>query len=160
MFEYCDIKSWLFIPCEKEMHVKCCQLKLKYQISHSDLHNTMFKHDWWYCLWIWKQLVQMLNYLYAHYLVYYKLCLCLLLLSNFKVFKQYKLLISQLHMLQTVTLLHLWVKRLSIDTVGEGRSILIVNIALKCSTSWIKCVYKPPWLWQRQFDNCLCYIRW
>ena len=43
------------------------------------------------------------NYLYAHYLVCYKLCLCLLLLSNFKVFKQHKLLISQLHMLQTVT---------------------------------------------------------
>ena len=31
MFEYCDIKIWLFIPCEKEMNVKCCVLKLKYQ---------------------------------------------------------------------------------------------------------------------------------
>ena len=40
---------------------------------------------------------------YTHYLVCYRLCLCLLLLSNFKVVKQYKLLISQLHMLQTVT---------------------------------------------------------
>ena len=38
----------------------------------------------------------MLNYPYAHYLVCYKLCLCLLLLSNVKVFNQYKLLISQL----------------------------------------------------------------
>ena len=25
------------------MNVKCCLLKLKYQISHYDLHNTMFK---------------------------------------------------------------------------------------------------------------------
>ena len=25
------------------MNVKCCLLKLKYQISHADLHNTMFK---------------------------------------------------------------------------------------------------------------------
>ena len=45
----------------------------------------------------------MLNYPYTHYLVCYKLCLCLLLLSNIKVLKQFKLLISQLHMLQTVT---------------------------------------------------------
>ena len=45
----------------------------------------------------------MLNYPYAHYVVSYKLCLCLLLLSNFKVLKQNKLLISQLRMLQTVT---------------------------------------------------------
>ena len=44
----------------------------------------------------------MLNYPYAHYLVCLKLCLCLLLLSNSKVLKQYKFLISQLHMLQTV----------------------------------------------------------
>ena len=28
MFEYCDIKIWLFIPCEKEMNVKCCLLNL------------------------------------------------------------------------------------------------------------------------------------
>ena len=53
------------------------------------------------------QLVQMLNYPFAHYMVFYKLCLCLLLLSNFNVFKQYKLLISPLHMLQTVHMLHL-----------------------------------------------------
>ena len=26
------------------MNVKCCILKLKYQMTHSDLHNTMFKH--------------------------------------------------------------------------------------------------------------------
>ena len=44
MFKYCDIKNWLFIPCEKEMNVKCCLLKLKYQISHSDLHKIMLKH--------------------------------------------------------------------------------------------------------------------
>ena len=49
------------------------------------------------------QLVQMLNYPYAYFLICYKLCLRLLLLSNFKVFKQYKRLISQFHMLQTVT---------------------------------------------------------
>ena len=73
----------------------------------------------------------MLNNPYAHYLVCYKLCLCLLLLSNFKVFKQYKLLISQLHMLQTVTCVTSLSKRLSIDTVGERRSILNVFLLHK-----------------------------
>ena len=43
MFEYCDIQIWLFIPCEKEMNVKCCLLKLKYPALRSDLHNTMLK---------------------------------------------------------------------------------------------------------------------
>ena len=71
----------------------------------------------------------MLNYPYAHYLICYKLCLCLLLLSDFKVFKQYKLLISQLHMLQTVTCVTSL--RLSIDTVREGRSILSVSLLHK-----------------------------
>ena len=73
----------------------------------------------------------MLNYPYAHYLVCYKLCLCLLLLSNFKVFKQYKLLISQLHMFQNVTCVTSLVTRLSIDTVGEGRSMLSVFLLHK-----------------------------
>ena len=76
----------------------------------------------------------MLNYPYAHYLVCYKLYLCLLLLSNFEVFKQYKLLISQLHILQTVTCVissNLRVERLSIDTAGEGRSILSVFLLHK-----------------------------
>ena len=65
----------------------------------------------------------MLNYPYAHYLVCYKLCLCLLLLSNFKVLKQYKLLIS--HVTDSY-ICYICVKGLSIDTVGEGRSILSV----------------------------------
>ena len=40
IFEYCDIKIGLFIPCEKEINVKCCLLKLKYQMTHSGLHKS------------------------------------------------------------------------------------------------------------------------
>ena len=72
----------------------------------------------------------MLNYPYAHYLVCYKLCLCLSLLSNFEVFKQYKLLISQLHMLQTVTCVTSLSKTV-VYRYGEGRSILSVFLLHK-----------------------------
>ena len=59
--------------------------------------------------------------LHALYLVCYKLCLCLLLLANFKMLKQYKLLISHV---TDCYICYTRVKGLSIDTVGEGRSIL------------------------------------
>ena len=74
----------------------------------------------------------MLNYPYIHYLVSYKLCLCLLLLSNLKMLKQYKLLISQLRMLQTVTYV---TSELSLRAVyrfvGGGRSNLSVFLLYK-----------------------------
>ena len=70
----------------------------------------------------------MLNYPYAHYLVGYKLCLCLLLLSNFKVFKQYKLLILLLHVLLTV----IFVILLLLSVMAA----LHTGLTITCYNSW------------------------
>ena len=58
------------------------------------------------------------------------MCLCLFLLSNFKVFKQYTFPISQLHILQTVTFVTSELYG-CIDTVDEGKSILSIVFNIK-----------------------------